>query len=55
MTTNRQSGGKIGIVAGNFDVIHPGYVKMFEKIHKLSCIVPMYLSKIIVSFYPFLL
>ena len=23
--------GKIGIIAGNFDVIHPGYIKMFKE------------------------
>ena len=22
---------KIGIIAGNFDVIHPGYIKMFKE------------------------
>jgi len=25
---------KIGIIAGNFDVIHPGYVQMFKEINK---------------------
>ena len=28
---------KKGIVAGNFDVIHPGYVKMFEDAKKNAC------------------
>jgi glycerol-3-phosphate cytidylyltransferase len=28
---------KIGLVAGNFDVIHPGYVKMFEDAKKNAC------------------
>jgi len=28
---------KIGIVAGNFDVIHPGYVKMFEDAKQNAC------------------
>ena len=28
---------KKGIVAGNFDVIHPGYVKMFEDSKKNAC------------------
>lgn len=32
MTTNR-----IGIIAGNFDVIHPGYVKMFEDAKENAC------------------
>ena len=27
----------VGIVAGNFDVIHPGYVKMFEDAKKNAC------------------
>lgn len=22
---------KIGVIAGNFDVIHPGYIKMFKE------------------------
>ena len=22
---------KTGVIAGNFDVIHPGYIKMFEE------------------------
>lgn len=25
---------KIGVIAGNFDVIHPGYIKMFEDCKK---------------------
>ena len=32
MTTNI-----IGIVAGNFDVIHPGYVKLFEDAKNNAC------------------
>jgi len=28
---------KIGLVAGNFDVIHPGYVKLFEDAKKNAC------------------
>ena len=28
---------KIGIVAGNFDVIHPGYVKLFEDAKTNAC------------------
>ena len=28
---------KKGIVAGNFDVIHPGYVKMFEDAKENAC------------------
>jgi len=28
---------KIGLVAGNFDVIHPGYVKMFEDAKENAC------------------
>lgn len=31
------SGNKIGLVAGNFDVIHPGYVKLFEDAKKNAC------------------
>lgn len=33
MTTNK----KVGLVAGNFDVIHPGYVKLFEDAKKNAC------------------
>ena len=25
---------KIGVIAGNFDVIHPGYIKMFKECQK---------------------
>jgi glycerol-3-phosphate cytidylyltransferase len=25
---------KIGVIAGNFDVIHPGYIKMFQECKK---------------------
>ena len=28
---------KIGLVAGNFDVIHPGYVKLFEDAKNNAC------------------
>ena len=28
---------KIGLVAGNFDVIHPGYVKLFEDAKSKAC------------------
>ena len=28
---------KKGIIAGNFDVIHPGYVKLFEDAKKKAC------------------
>ena len=28
---------KIGLVAGNFDVIHPGYVKLFEDAKRNAC------------------
>ena len=28
---------KIGLVAGNFDVIHPGYVKLFEDAKSNAC------------------
>jgi glycerol-3-phosphate cytidylyltransferase len=37
MTTDRWPGVKIGIVAGNFDVIHPGYVKMFQDAKENAC------------------
>jgi glycerol-3-phosphate cytidylyltransferase len=37
MTTKRWPGVKIGMVAGNFDVIHPGYVKMFEDAKENAC------------------
>ena len=30
-------GMKIGLVAGNFDVIHPGYVKLFEDAKANAC------------------
>ena len=30
-------GVKVGIVAGNFDVIHPGYVKLFEDAKENAC------------------
>ena len=33
----RWPGVKIGIVAGNFDVIHPGYVKLFEDAKENAC------------------
>ena len=28
---------KVGLVAGNFDVIHPGYVKLFEDAKENAC------------------
>ena len=37
MTTKRSPDVKIGLVAGNFDVIHPGYVKLFEDAKINSC------------------
>ena len=37
MTTKRWPGVKIGLVAGNFDVIHPGYVKLFEDAKNSAC------------------
>ena len=37
MTTNKQPSMKIGLVAGNFDVIHPGYVKLFEDSKVNAC------------------
>ena len=37
MTTKRWPGIKIGLVAGNFDVIHPGYVKLFEDAKNSAC------------------
>lgn len=37
MTTKRIPGVKVGLVAGNFDVIHPGYVKLFEDAKKNAC------------------
>ena len=37
MTTKRWPGIKIGLVAGNFDVIHPGYVKLFEDAKENAC------------------
>ena len=30
-------GAKIGLVAGNFDVIHPGYLKLFEDAKDKAC------------------
>jgi glycerol-3-phosphate cytidylyltransferase-like family protein len=27
---------KIGVIAGNFDVIHPGYIHMFKECEKNS-------------------
>jgi len=35
MTINKID--KVGIIAGNFDVIHPGYVKMFEDAKENAC------------------
>ena len=37
MTTKRLPGIKVGLVAGNFDVIHPGYVKLFEDAKINAC------------------
>ena len=40
MPTNQsimRSDMKIGLVAGNFDVIHPGYVKLFEDAKNNAC------------------
>ena len=37
MITKRWPGIKIGIVAGNFDVIHPGYVRLFEDAKNNAC------------------
>tara|TARA_B100001093_G_scaffold485513_2_gene519984 strand:+ start:4774 stop:5229 length:456 start_codon:yes stop_codon:yes gene_type:complete len=37
MSTDKSPGVKIGIVAGNFDVIHPGYVKLFEDAKANAC------------------
>ena len=36
-TKTRWPGVKIGLVAGNFDVIHPGYVKLFEDAKENAC------------------
>ena len=35
--TTKWPGVKIGLVAGNFDVIHPGYVKLFEDAKENAC------------------
>jgi len=37
MTTKKIPGVKIGLVAGNFDVIHPGYVKLFQDARENAC------------------
>ena len=37
MTVKKWPGIKIGLVAGNFDVIHPGYVKLFEDARENAC------------------
>lgn len=37
MTTKKWPGIKIGLVAGNFDVIHPGYVRLFEDAKNNAC------------------
>ena len=37
MSIDKGPGVKIGIVAGNFDVIHPGYVKLFEDAKTNAC------------------
>jgi glycerol-3-phosphate cytidylyltransferase len=28
---------KVGIIAGSFDIIHPGYVKMFKEAREMAC------------------
>lgn len=33
---------KIGIIAGNFDIIHPGYIKLFKQLND-ACITPFVL------------
>lgn len=33
-TTNLRKVNRIGVIAGNFDVIHPGYIKMFRECKK---------------------
>lgn len=33
----REKDKKVGLVAGNFDVIHPGYVKLFEDAKSNAC------------------
>ncbi len=37
MNINRWPGVKIGLIAGNFDVIHPGYVKLFQDAKENAC------------------
>lgn len=37
MTIEKIPGLRIGLVAGNFDVIHPGYVKLFEDAKENAC------------------
>ena len=37
MSNKRWPGVKIGLVAGNFDVIHPGYVKLFQDAKENAC------------------
>ena len=37
MTTSKFSDRKVGLIAGNFDVIHPGYVKLFEDAKSNAC------------------
>lgn len=33
-TTNLRKVNRIGVIAGNFDIIHPGYIKMFRECKK---------------------
>jgi glycerol-3-phosphate cytidylyltransferase len=35
---------KIGVIAGNFDVIHPGYIKMFDQMKSECDIVRVFLQ-----------
>lgn len=37
MITKKNPGVKIGLVAGNFDVMHPGYVKLFQDARENAC------------------
>ena len=37
MTSENMGSVKVGLVAGNFDVIHPGYVKLFEDARDKAC------------------
>ena len=35
---------KVGVIAGNFDVIHPGYINMFDEMKKVCEIVVILLQ-----------